>query len=95
MQRSAQSVGVARWASKRRPLEPGRLLTVQGVEEQGTSEMWMMSSYRGKLRSDNQIRPLPCTKRAELMNECIRVPGEVTNGHTDLRETGGGNHSID
>ena len=46
-----------------------------------------MNSYRGKLRSDNPIRPLPGTEWAELINECMRKPGEITNGHKELRAT--------
>lgn len=39
--------------------------------------------------SDNPIRLLPGTERVELINECMRNPGEITNGHKDLRATEG------
>lgn len=43
-------------------------------------------SERGGSRgSDNPIRLLPGTERVELINECMRNPGEITNGHKDLR----------
>jgi len=56
---------------------------------EGASEMWMMSSYGGKLRPDNPIRPLSGDKGlSSRMHVCMRKLGEITNGHQDLRETG-------
>lgn len=50
--------------------------------------MWTLlkhSGRGGRRGSDNPIGLLPGTQRIELINECMRNPGEITNGHKDLR----------
>lgn len=43
------------------------------------------SGRGGRRGSDNPIRLLPGTERVELINECMRDPGEITNGREHLR----------
>ena len=50
-----------------------------------SGHLWSIQRGEKAGGSDNPIRLLPGTERVELINECMRNPGDITNGHKDLR----------